>query len=340
MNKLDFAIVGVGNIGRKYAKIIGALPNARLLAGVDTDFDQRKNLGALLPFFTSIDDFIASKIPANVVCICTPNGLHPEHTIKCLKAGYHVVCEKPIALTTHEVQLMIEAEKQSGKHVFAVMQNRYSPVSMWLKTLLDQNKIGDLLYVQVNCFWNRNAQYYQDSPWRATNQLGGGPLYTQFSHFIDLLIWLTGNPENIRGTSFSLNPAIKTDFDDSGNISFDLKNGGKGSFNYTTAAWDTNIESSITIIGSKGNVKVGGQYMERLEYINLESKIDLPVFQDISNANNYKYYKGSADKHDEFLKRVIECIKEGREPEIGLQDEIDVINFIEQALLCLQSKSY
>ncbi|ADY53793.1 oxidoreductase domain protein [Pseudopedobacter saltans DSM 12145] len=341
MNKLGFAIVGVGNIGKKYARIIKSLPNADLIAAVDTDFNKRKNLDALIPFFLSIEDFLEHKIPVDIVCICTPNGFHPEHTIKCLNAGYHVICEKPVALSINDVYAMLEAERKSQKSVFAVMQNRYSPVSIWLKKLMEQKRLGEILYVQVNCFWNRNQEYYQESSWRASANLGGGPLYTQFSHFIDLMIWLCGYPIEVSADTYTLNPSVKTDFDDSGNIKFKLKNGGRGTFNYSNAAWATNIESSLTIIGSKGNVKVGGQYMEKLDFVQVEDSINLPVFEELSAANNYKFYKGSADKHDEFLKRVISCVNEKRGPEINLMDELYVINFIEQALLsCLQSKSY
>lgn len=340
MSKLSFVIVGTGNIGSKYSRILKSMPKAELLAAVDTDFSKRKKVEALVPFFTSLEDFLEAEIPADVICICTPNGLHAQQTITCLNAGYHVVCEKPISLTTEDVYAMMAAEKTSGKKVFAVMQNRYSPVAMWLKKLVDQKMIGDILFLQINCFWNRNQQYYNDSSWRATKKLGGGPLYTQFSHFIDLMLWLTGQPSEIKGESYTLNKDIKTEFDDSGCIRFQLESGGKGIFNYTNAAWNSNIESSLTIIGSKGNVKVGGQYMEKLDYVHLEKSFEVPIFDQITQANQYNYYQGSADKHDVFLSRVISCIKENKKPEIGLEDELNVIHFIEQALLCLQSKSY
>lgn len=340
MNKLSFVIVGTGNIGSKYARILKSIPEAELVAAVDTDFSKRKNIEALVPFFTSLQNFLESKIPADIVCICTPNGLHAQQSIACLEAGYHVICEKPVALNKKDVLAMMLAEKNSGKKVFAVMQNRYSPVSIWLKKITDEKRLGKLLYLQINCFWNRNEKYYQDSPWRGTKALGGGPLYTQFSHFIDLMIWLTGMPTNIEGESFTLNSKIDTEFDDSGCIKFRLKNGGKGLFNYTNAAWNTNIESSLTIIGSNGNVKVGGQYMEKLDFIQLENKIKMPVFEEVTYANQYQYYQGSADKHDVFLKKVIDCILHNKAPEISLEDELHVIDFIEQSLLCLQSKSY
>jgi predicted dehydrogenase len=336
----SFVIIGVGNIGIKYANLLSNFKDAELVAAVDLDFNKRKSINQIIPFFTSLEDFLAAKIPADVICICTPNGLHAQQTIACLNHGYHVICEKPIALTANEVYSMIDAEKTSGKKVFAVMQNRYSSVAIWLKKLMAKNQLGDLRFLQINCFWNRNQRYYDDSPWRGTKSIGGGPLYSQFSHFIDLMIWLTGEPHDIKSDLFTLNKDIKTEFHDSGIITFNLSNGGKGVFNFTTTAYQTNIESSLTMIGSKGNVKVGGQYMEKLDFVNLEEQFEMPVFDQISPANQYQYYSGSADKHDDFLERVIYCLQNNKEPEIGLEDELKVVHFIEQSLIFAESKSY
>lgn len=340
MKEISFVIIGVGNIGSKYSSLLSNFSDTELVAAVDIDFNKRKSIDKLIPFFTSIDDFFAAKIAADVVCICTPNGLHPKHTIDCLNNGYHVICEKPVALQANEVFDMMQAENNSGKKVFAVMQNRYSPVAIWLKKLMSQKQLGDLLFLQINCFWNRNQRYYDESQWRASKTIGGGPLYSQFSHFIDLMIWLVGEPNQINSELFTLNKDIKTEFNDSGIITFNFANGGKGVFNFTTAAYQNNIESSLTLIGTKGNVKVGGQYMEKFDFVNIEDKFDMPVFDQITQANNYQYYKGSADKHDDFLKKVIYCLRNNKKPEIGLEDELKVIHFIEQSLTFAQSKSY
>ncbi|WP_442794531.1 Gfo/Idh/MocA family protein [Pelobium manganitolerans] len=340
MDSIKFVIIGVGNIGKKYVALLDGFRDAELIAAVDVDFSKHKTISKLIPFFTSVGDFLKANIPADVVCVCSPNGLHPEHTIACLQAGYHVVCEKPVALKRTDVLQMVEAEKASGKKVFAVMQNRYSPVAVWLKRLMEDRMLGDIRLLQINCFWNRNEKYYADAPWRATKDLGGGPLYSQFSHFIDLLIWLCGKPEQVNSDLFTLNPAVKTEFNDSGLIRFNLPNGGIGVFNFTTASYQTNLESSLTIIGSEGNVKVGGQYMEKLESVNLKDSFEIPVFNQVTQANNYHYYQGSADKHDVFLARVIDCIQNGKNPEIGLEDELNVIGFIEQALLSPATKNY
>jgi UDP-N-acetyl-2-amino-2-deoxyglucuronate dehydrogenase len=338
--KINFVIVGVGNIGIKYANLISNFSDIELVAAVDIDFSKRKSINKLIPFFTSLEDFLLAKLPADIICICTPNGLHPDQSIACLKHGYHVICEKPVALRADDVERMICVERESGKKVFAVMQNRYSPVAIWLNKLLKEHKLGEILFLQINCFWNRNQQYYNDSPWRASSKLGGGPLYSQFSHFIDLMIWLCGEPKDIKSELFTLNKFIQTEFEDSGIINFKIGDTGRGVFNFTNAAFETNIESSLSIIGTKGNVKVGGQYMEKLELINLDSSFEIPVFEDVTKANNYQYYQGSADKHDVFLKAVINSLKNDLPPEIGLADELHVIHFIEQTLAFVECKNY
>lgn len=340
MKKINFVIVGVGNIGVKYAGLLTNSSHIELVAAVDIDFTKRTALNKLIPFFTSIEDFFTAKIEADVICVCTPNGLHPKHTIACLNNGYHVICEKPVALLANDVERMIQVEKESGKKVFAVMQNRYSPVAIWLKKILEAHKLGDVLFLQINCFWNRNKKYYSSSPWRTSVALGGGPLYSQFSHFIDLMIWLCGEPSAIKSDLFKLNTNIETEFEDSGIINFKIGNRGRGVFNFTTAAFESNIESSLTIIGTKGNVKVGGQYMQKLELVNMDKKFEIPVFEDVTKANQYEYYQGSADKHDEFLKAVVRCLKNDTKPDIGLADELHVIHFIEQALSYTAHKSY
>lgn len=340
MNKIQFVIVGVGRIGSKYSKIISENANAELIAAVDVDFSKRKLIDKLVPFFTNINDFLASGIKANMVCVCTPNGLHAQHTITFLNEGFHVICEKPIALHLADGQKMLVAEAKSGKKVFAVMQNRYSPVSIWLKKLIEAKKLGEIRFIQINCFWNRSQKYYTEAPWRATLALGGGPLFTQFSHFIDLMIWLTGQPKNIVAQSFNLNQQIQTEFNDSGTIKFNLENGGIGTFNYTNAAFDRNVESSLTIIATKGNIKVGGQYMEKLEYVNLEKSTQIPVFDKVTTANDYQFYQGSLDKHDEFLANVIHCLHHNLPPEVGIEDGMKIVSFIEAALQSAECKSY
>ena len=139
------------------------------------------------------------------------------------------------------------------------MQNRYSPPSVWIKDLIDRKVLGDIYMVQLNCYWNRDERYYKAGGWKGTKDLDGGTLFTQFSHFIDIMYWLFGDIQNIQGKFADFNHKDYTDFEDSGFVSFDFVNGGIGSLNYSTSVANQNLESSMTIIGEKGIKLSGGQ---------------------------------------------------------------------------------
>ena len=152
-----------------------------------------------VPFYDDYKQMLGAENEIDVVCICTPNGLHSEMAIDVINADNHVVIEKPIGLTKAKCENVIFKALQKHKQVFAVMQNRYSPPSVWLKEIVDQKIIGDIFMVQVNCYWNRDDRYYKKGGWKGTSELDGGTLFTQFSHFIDIMYWLFGDIDNIQG---------------------------------------------------------------------------------------------------------------------------------------------
>jgi hypothetical protein len=125
----------------------------------------------------------------DIVCICTPNGLHAEHSLLALEYRKHVVCEKPLAITKADCEKIIYKALQVSRNVFGVMQNRYSPPSAWLKEVIEKKLLGDIYLVQLNCYWNRDDRYYKNDSWHGKNDLDGGTLFTQFSHFIDIMYY-------------------------------------------------------------------------------------------------------------------------------------------------------
>ncbi|UPT67858.1 MAG: Gfo/Idh/MocA family oxidoreductase [Sphingobacteriales bacterium JAD_PAG50586_3] len=196
--KIKFAIVGCGHIGKRHAEMATRNPNTELVALADVRPKEELGLDAYsVPFFTSLEDMLASGIAIDVVCVCTPNGLHAEQSIKALEARKHVVCEKPMGLTKTECEQVIFKSLQVGKHVFCVMQNRYSPPSKWIKEVTENKLLGNVFMVQVNCYWNRDERYYKPGNWKGTQNLDGGTLFTQFSHFIDIMYWLFGDIKDI-----------------------------------------------------------------------------------------------------------------------------------------------
>lgn len=280
-----------------------------LVGVVDTD-ENRANLAKEeqnVSVFNSIEDLLASDIEIDVVNVCTPNGLHGQQSLKALERKCHVVVEKPMALNKAECEELIFKSLQVSKHVFCVKQNRYSPTSVWLKEIMEQGVLGEIFMVQMNCYWNRDDRYYSKSVWKGKKDLDGGVLFTQFSHFVDIMYWLFGDIKNIQARSINYTHQHSTEFDDSGIVNFEFVNGGLGSINYSTSIWGQNMESSIAIIGEKGSVKVSGQYMDKVEYCHIENYV-MPELPPANPPNDYGDYKGSAANHHYVIENVVDVL--------------------------------
>ena len=186
MKKIKFVIIGCGRIGNRHAEHISE--QGELVAVCDINEEKAKSLSEKYEskYFTNINELSSSNLEYDVVSICTPNGLHCEHSIFFLNQKKHVLCEKPLALSSEDCGKMIVAAENNNVRLFAVKQNRFNPPVVKVKELIENNKLGDICTVQLNCFWNRNFDYYHDS-WKGTIKMDGGTLFTQFSHFIDYL---------------------------------------------------------------------------------------------------------------------------------------------------------
>ena len=329
-NKIKFAIVGAGHIGKRHAEMISRDPEGELIAMVDPrGVDECNATQFNVPFFNTIEELLASNLDFDVVNICTPNGLHAQQSILALEAKKHVVCEKPMGLSKDQCEQVIFKSLQMSRQVFCVMQNRYSPPSVWIKETVESNTLGDIFMVQLNCYWNRDDRYYKKGNWKGTTALDGGTLFTQFSHFIDIMYWLFGDIDNIQGKFADFTHKNLTDFEDSGFVSFDFVNGGMGSINYSTAVQDQNLESSMTIIGSKGSVKIGGQYMNEVEICNIPG-YEMPQLAASSPANDYGPYKGSAANHHFMIANVIQTLKGKTTATTNALEGLKVVEIIER----------
>ena len=216
MDKIRFAIIGYGHIGKRHAAMIEQNPDCLLTAVIDVNEEEKYGVPQTVAFHKSFDSFITSGTTADIVTIATPNGLHAIQAKQALLAGHHVVIEKPMGLHTTECKDLITVASEVGRYLFCVMQNRYSPPSEWLKQLVTNEILGDIYIVQVNCYWNRDERYYKPGSWHGTKHLDGGTLFTQFSHFIDLLYWVFGDIDDINANFSSFNHKGLTDFEDSG----------------------------------------------------------------------------------------------------------------------------
>ncbi len=333
--KVRFAIVGSGHIGKRHATMVQENHESELAAMMDVRDPEELGLeGFDVPFFQDLDELLDSDIPFDVVTVCSPNGLHAEQSLKALEARKHVVCEKPMALTKASCEDVIHKALQVSRHVFCVMQNRYSPPSVWLKQVVDEGWLGDILMVQVNCYWNRDERYYgkdggNNAGWKGRKDLDGGTLFTQFSHFVDIMYWLFGDIRDIQGQFRNFKHPNSIEFEDSGIVQFEFVNGGIGTIDYTTAVWDRNFESSITIIGSKGSVKVGGQYMDKVEYCHIEDH-QMPELPPSNPPNDYGTYQGSAANHHFIIQNVVDTLKGRTSATTNALEGLKVVDIIER----------
>ena len=328
--KVKFAVVGAGHIGKRHAEMIRREEEAELVALADVRSKKECDAESFgVPFFNSIEELLNSGLEFDVVNICTPNGLHSEQALLALQKKKHVVCEKPMGLKKDACEKIIFKALQVSRQVFCVMQNRYSPPSEWIKSVVTDGILGDIYMVQLNCYWNRDDRYYKKGGWKGTKDLDGGTLFTQFSHFIDIMYWLFGDIDNIEGKFSDFNHKETTDFEDSGFVSFDFVNGGMGCINYSTAVANQNLESSMTIVGQNGSVKIGGQYMNEVEVCNIKD-YEMPVLKESNPANDYGPYKGSAANHNYVIKNVIDGIKGRTSPTTNALEGLKVVEIIER----------
>lgn len=311
--KIRFAVIGCGHIGKRHATMIKNNPECELVGLSDIRPATELGIESFeVPFFNNIDELLANAPAFDVLCVATPNGLHEEHALKGIRTHHHVVLEKPMALTKAGCERIIFEALHFHKQVFCVMQNRYSPPSIWLKEMMGSGRLGKIFMVQINCYWNRDERYYKKGNWHGTKDLDGGTLFTQFSHFIDIMYWLFGDIQNIKSRLNDFNHKDITDFEDSGIIAFDFVNGGMGVLNFSTSIWNANLESSITIIAENGTIKVGGQYMNEVEICRIKD-YEMPVLPPSNPPNDYGLYKGSAANHHYVYENVVDVLK-GRAP--------------------------
>jgi UDP-N-acetyl-2-amino-2-deoxyglucuronate dehydrogenase len=327
--KVKFAVWGYGFIGKKHAELIKQNPNSELVAIVDIDSTKASDNSSIL--YTSVDAFIQAKLECDFICICTPNYLHVKHCEIALNNKYNCICEKPLGLELNSCENLIKLEQINDKKVICVLQNRYSPPIVWLKNIIENQLLGKVFHIQINCYWNRDDRYYfpngQKHLWKGIESKDGGVLFTQFSHFVDILTWCFGIVKDVNHISTNFTHKEKTDFDDTGIISFKTQDGALGNLNYSTAVWDKNLESSMIVIGEKGSLKIGGQYMDQVTHCHIDN-YTMPVLAASQPPNDYGHYKGSAQNHVYVIENAIDFILNDGKIDIGLVEGIESVKNI------------
>ena len=327
---IRFVVVGFGHIGKRHADMVLANRECELVAIIDIDarLEQKAVETYKVPFFTSWQAFVASGIKGDVANIATPNGLHAQNALTAIEAGFHVVIEKPLALTTADCDTVLDTAKEYNRKVFCVMQNRYSPPMQWLKKLLTGDILGRIYIVDVHCYWNRDERYYTGDTWKGTDSMDGGTLFTQFSHYVDLVYWLFGDVTDITARFNNFNHNNVIGFEDSAAVSFGIKGGGRGTLNYTTSVWDKNMESTMVIVGEKGTVKIGGQYMDNVAYCHIKD-YDLQQQHDAAQVHVDGYNDAKAN-HYYVIENVADVLKNRSAITTTAEEGKQVVNIIER----------
>jgi predicted dehydrogenase len=325
-NSLRFGIIGCGKIAPRHAAEI--VKHGKLIAVCDTVRERADRLGAAYGAraYYAIEEVFENE-DLDVVAICTPNGLHAEHSILALQAGVHVLCEKPLSTSRADAMRMIEASTESGKNLFVVKSTRYNPTLVALKERLQDNLFGQVFSFQLNCFWNRPSAYYAGS-WKGDATLDGGTLYTQFSHYIDALLWLLGEVDTLCGFRKNLAHKDDIDFEDTGIVSLNMKSGAIGGLNWSVNTFAKNMEVSLTLITERGTIEIGGEYMNHVKYQAAEG-VSLP--ENVSGGpNDYGFYQGSMSNHDKVYENLVIAMKDPSHPFTNANDGLKTVELIEK----------
>lgn len=321
---LKFSLLGYGHIGKVHRQAIEDTEQAQLVSIIDMNL-QIEDLG--IKTYTTLESFLNEDTETDIVIIATPNGLHREHAIRCLNAGKHVLIEKPMALNAGRAQEILTVAESKGLRVFSSMQLRFSPPISYVKQLLENDCLGEIYMVNINCYWNRNKNYYKTREWHGTHDMDGGVLFTQFSHFIDIVNYWFDEVECTNSSFFNFNHQGITEFADSGKLDFKA-NGAQGNMIFTTSTFDSNYESSIVIIAEKGTLKIGDQYLNELKYSNLKNVV-------CSQKNLSTTVKNF---HPQAIQEIVDALAEHRSSVLDGHHAVRLVRFIEDSYKLAESK--
>lgn len=321
---MNFAIIGCGFISKKHAEAIKKIPDARLVAVSDMVEERMKpyveEYGA-----TAYKDFkeMLKNGDIDIVCICTPSGLHASLAVEVANSKKHIVVEKPIAMNLEGANTIIEAATVNNIKLSVVHPNRFRPVVTQLKKILDNKLLGKISHADCKVNWNRNQEYYNQAPWRGTKEHDGGVLMNQAIHNLDLLLWFLGTPQEVFSMEATRLRSIEAEDVSAGIVRF--KDGVIANIQASTTVYPKNFEESITIFGEKGTVKIGGAnalYFKHLEYENM-------------NENEIKYIKEEIERnpwgtpgHQKVLEDMMKSIRTNKETAITGEDASNSLKLV------------
>lgn len=309
---LKFALVGCGRIAKRHSELLGLnqIKNASLVAVCDIDEEKAKKIGEQfnIPYYTNMDEMM-SKEPIDVVSVLTESGNHAKHVITLAKYGKHIVVEKPMALTIDDADDMIMACQKNGCKLFVVKQNRFNIPVLKLREALEQNRFGKLFMGTVRVRWCRDEDYYKQASWRGTWAMDGGVLTNQASHHIDLLEWIMGKVDSVYAKGIQALADIEAE--DTAAVILKFRNGGIGIIEATTAIRPKDLEGSLSILGEKGSVEIGGFAVNKMLHWNFQEKLeDDDIIMEKYSVNPPNVYGFG---HQAYYEHVVDCIINNKE---------------------------
>ena len=307
---MRIALVGCGRISRNHLDAITAIDGLELAAVCDVVAERAERAGSAsgVPFFTEYEAML-QEAACEAVAICTPSGLHPAHGIAAARAGKHVVTEKPMAISLSGADALVQACDAAGVHLFVVKQNRLNPAVQLLRRAVDKARFGPIYLANTTVRWSRPQEYYDQAPWRGTWELDGGALMNQASHYVDLLQWLVGPVASVMGGTATL--ARRIEAEDTAVSVLRFASGALGVIEVTVLTYPRNFEGSITIIGERGTVKVGGTAVNRVEHWQFADYDDDDKLVEATSTNPPTVYGFG---HEAYYRNVVAVLRGEEEP--------------------------
>ena len=304
-------LVGCGRISKNHFDAIGKVDGLELAAVCDTDIERARRAGEVhgVPCYRALEEMLRAG-DLDVVTICTPSGLHSAQGVAAAQAGKHVVTEKPMSLTLRQADDLVRACDDAGVQLFVVKQNRLNPPIQLLKRAVDKGRFGRIYLANVTVRWQRPQDYYDAEPWRGTWEFDGGAFMNQASHYVDLVQWLVGPVESVLGKTAT--QARRIEAEDSGIGILKFRSGALGVIEVNVLTYPRNLEGSITIIGERGTVKIGGTAVNRVEHWTFAEYDDDDKLVEAANTNPPNVYGFG---HEGYYRNVLAVLRGEAKPE-------------------------
>jgi UDP-N-acetyl-2-amino-2-deoxyglucuronate dehydrogenase len=305
------ALVGCGRISRNHFDALAKVEGLRLVAVADTDLARATVVGEErgVPAFGSLDEMLAAE-PSDLVVICTPSGLHPQHGMVAARAGRHVLTEKPMAISLAAADELVQACDAADVHLFVVKQNRLNPPVQLLKRAVDKGRFGRIYMANVTVRWTRPQEYYDAEPWRGTWEFDGGAIMNQASHYVDLMQWLVGPAESVMAKTAT--QARRIEAEDSGAAVIKFRSGALGVLEVSVLTWPRNLEGSITLLGEHGSVKIGGTAVNKVEHWSFAEYDDDDKLVDAASTSPPTVYGFG---HEGYYRNVLAVLRGEAKPD-------------------------